>query len=96
MHKFTKSHLLRILFCSFASIIIIWMTSIMTRLTIYTIYDWLLFSINEGITEFGNDVNTMIVVSTFYHYIIAFFMCGCLWKWFGLPKRILPERRVIE
>jgi hypothetical protein len=69
------------------------MTSVMTKISIYVIYDWLLFSIEEGITEFGDNVNTMVIVSVAYHYIVAFFMCGCLWKWFGLPKRILPDLR---
>lgn len=91
MSRFTKFHLLRILFCAFASVFILWMTSIMTKISIYTIYDWLLFSVEEGIAGFKDNVNTMVIVSVIYHYLVAFFMCTCLWKWFGLPKRILPE-----
>lgn len=95
--KMTKWHILRILLCGFISVAFIWITTIVTMISIYTVYDWLLFSIKEGFDGMGSNVNIMIIASVIYHYLVAFFVIISMWKWFGLPERVLPEfKRKIE
>ena len=88
----TKWHVMRILLCAFASVVLIHVTSSIIGISIYTIYSWKLFAIEQGITGFGENVPYMIISSTIWHYSITCLALAFLWKWVGFPIRFLVRR----
>ena len=80
----TKSHILRVLFCSIATMAILITVSLVNRVFLYVFVSWNLDIIQNNISS--NVPGGVVVVVVIWNYIIGVTVACLLWKYMGLPK----------
>lgn len=82
MLNMSKSHMIRVLLCSIATMGILLTVNTLNRVFMYIFVRWNL-DISSLETNVPMEVVLVVVV---WNYVIGFTIAGLLWKYVGLPK----------
>jgi len=80
----TKSHILRLLFCSICTGLILWTVGSINRVFMYVFARWNLDIVENSI---DSSVPVEIVFTVvIWNYVLGFMVIGLCWKYLGMPK----------
>ena len=80
----SKSHILRLIFCSIATGLILWTVGTINRVFMYVFARWNLDIVQNSI---GGSVPFIVVVTVIvWNYVVGFTVMGFSWKYIGFPK----------
>lgn len=80
----SKSHILRLIFVSIATGVILWAVGSINRVFMYVFARWNL-DIMQNSIDSSIPVEIVFVV-IIWNYVVGFMVIGLAWKYLGLPK----------
>ena len=84
--------MLRIVLSAFFSAVVIKTVSVMINLDVSNLAILIFEAKNLGLSGIAETARTVQYYIWIWNYSIALICIGAVWKWFGLPVRVLPER----
>ena len=84
MINITKSHILRLVFCSIVTGVILWAVGVINRVFMYVF-------IRCDLDLMQNNINSnvpieVILTVLIWNYILGFVVIGLCWKYLGMPR----------
>ena len=87
-----KIHLVRIVISALFSAMAIKTVSVVINLDTSNLAILILEAKSLGLSGIGDAVRSVQYYIWLWNYSIALILIGAVWRWFGLPVRVLPER----
>ena len=84
MLNMTKSHILRIIFCSICTMCILLTVNVVNRVFLYVFIRWNLDIMQNNISS--NVPVEVVYTVIVWNYIMGFVVIGLTWMYLGLPK----------
>lgn len=82
--------MLRVILCSFFSILVIKTATVMIHIFNYVLLRWALDAIQLDI-DFTGVQSEIILFVMLWHYLVATVVIIVIWVLFGIPEEIVPE-----
>ena len=82
--KMTRSHILRVVLCSIATMSILIIVGILNRVYMYIFASWSIDIIKNNLS--GRLPVEYILIILIWNYVIGIVVIGLLWKYLGIPK----------
>ena len=82
--KMTRSHILRVILCSIATMSILIIVGILNRVYLYVFVSWQIDIIQYNIDS--NIPFEYILIILIWNYVIGVVIIGLLWKFIGIPR----------
>ena len=84
MIDISKSHILRLVFCSIATGVILWAVGAINRVFMYVFARWNLDIVQNSIS--GSVPVEVVFAVIGWNYMVGFVVIGLSWMFLGLPK----------
>ena len=82
--KMTRSHILRVILCSIATMSILIIVGILNRVFMYIFASWSIDIIENNLS--GRLPVEYILIILIWNYVIGVVVIGLLWKHLGVPR----------